>query len=232
MNVKKCIPIIRALLPSLFFCFRNLPFCQAVKLPILLYKPHLRGSCGGVKIDSERVTFGMVRLGFLTSVVYSNNGITIKNEGTIIFKGRCCIGNDSYIVTGKKGIIIFGQDFKATAGLKLVSECGITFGKNVLIGWGNIIIDTNFHPLFDRNLQNFKKSYGSIEIGDNNWLSSQCMVMHSVRTSKDCVFGTRCLLTKNCNYESHNVYGGAPARVICRNVERIVGQDSINDYSF
>ena len=157
---------LRSLLPSIIFNFKYLPFKQAIKLPILLYKPKLYEMKGSVRIESSKMRFAMIRLGFNRTAVYPNNGITWRNRGIVIFKGTCIIGNDSYVVVGKQSILTFGKDFKATAGLKLVSECRVTFGDYARVGWGGIVMDTNFHPLYDMEKEKFKKGFGPIIIGD------------------------------------------------------------------
>ena len=171
----------------------------------------------------------MIRLGFPKSVLSPNNGITIHNKGVIVFKGKCEIGNNSYITCLDKGHIIFGENFVATSGLKIVSACGISFGKDTLIGWDNVIMDTNFHPLFNIESKAFEKAYGRIKIGDNNWFSSYCMILHSVETPDNVVFGTHSII-KGKHFSSSCVYGGNPLRIIKRGVMRIVGQDTIEEY--
>lgn len=223
--------LLRAFIPSIYFCLKYLPFRQAIKLPILVYKPHFLKLKGTVVIENENIRFGMVKLGFLTHVLYPNTGITVKNEGKLVFKGKCDIGNDCYIVCGKQGRIEFGDDFKVTAGLKMVSQCGITFGKETRIGWGCIVMDTNFHPLYDMEKQKFKKAFGKIRIGDNNFFTSQCFIMPSVQTPERCIFGARTVVTRGGQYEPYCVHGGSPVRVLSRNVMRIIGQDSVKDYS-
>lgn len=172
----------------------------------------------------------MIKIGFLTSAIYPDTGITIRNEGEMIFKGKCHIGNDCYVICGKHGRIEFGNDFKVTAGLKMVSQCGITFGEDVLIGWGCLVIDTNFHPLYDMEKKKFKKAFGKIRIGDKNWFATQCVIMPSAQTPERCVFGARTVVTRGGQYESCCVHGGSPVRVLSRNVVRIIGQDSVKDY--
>lgn len=223
--------LLRAFIPSVYFCLKYLPFRQAIKLPILVYKPHFLKLKGTVVIENENIRFGMVKLGFLTHVLYPNTGITVKNEGKLVFKGKCDIGNDCYIVCGKQGRIEFGDDFKVSAGLKMVSQCGITFGKETRIGWGCIVMDTNFHPLYDMEKQKFKKAFGKIRIGDNNFFTSQCFIMPSVQTPERCIFGARTVVTRGGQYEPYCVHGGSPVRVLSRNVMRIIGQDSVKDYS-
>ena len=86
------------LLPSLWFNLKYLPFKQAIKLPILLYRPTFLRLKGSVVIESDDIRFGMIKLGLFTSAVYPNSGITIRNDGILLFKGECYIGNDTYII--------------------------------------------------------------------------------------------------------------------------------------
>ena len=111
----------RVLMSSLWINFKCLPFKQAIKLPILVYKPNFHSLKGKIMIENEDIHLGMIKMGFLTSVLYPNSGVMLKNDGKIIFKGECHIGNDCYIVCEERGLIVFGKNFKVTAGLKMVS---------------------------------------------------------------------------------------------------------------
>lgn len=50
-KVKKIVVLIRSILPSIYFNFHYLPFGQAIKLPILLYKPSFQKCKGRVIIE-------------------------------------------------------------------------------------------------------------------------------------------------------------------------------------
>lgn len=230
MKWSRVTKFLRALLPSVYFNLRYLPFKQAVKLPILVYKPHFLRLRGTVEIQSETIRFGMIRLGFFINAAFPNSGMAIKNDGRIVFQGKCILGNDCRIVCGEHGEIVFGDDCCGGVGLKMVSQCGIVIGRHVRIGWGNIIIDTNFHPLYDIASKTYKKAYGRVHIGNNNWLSTQCMTMPGVTTPDDCIFGARTMITRGGKYESRCLHGGSPVRVLSRDVMITIGQESI-DYN-
>lgn len=55
--------IFRFLIQSIFFNFHYLPFRQAIKLPILLYKPKFISLKGRVIISASHVKTGMIILG-------------------------------------------------------------------------------------------------------------------------------------------------------------------------
>lgn len=217
---------LRYLHQSIYFNFHYLPFKQAVKLPILVYKLHIVEGKGKVVIDAPVIKTGMIQLGFNVVSVYPRTGITWDNHGgKVIFEKRCEIGNDSYVSFGKNTEVRFGNDFRASAGLKLVSFRGIKFGDFVRFGWGCLIMDTNFHPLFDMKNKRFKKASSPIEIGDYNWFGTQCKVMHGTHTPERCVFGMETIVTRNSEMESFCVMGGSPVKILSRDIMRIIGQD-------
>jgi len=224
------ITLLRAIFPSIYVCFKYLPFKQAVKLPILIYKPHDCCFKGHIRIEAEKIYRGMITLGFNTEELFANNGISLKNEGNITFKGSCQIRNDNHVHVGQQGHLVLGDNFRATSGIRIACMHSIYFGKDTLLGWRVIVTDSNFHPLYDREKKEFKKAYSKIHISDNNWFALDCVILPGVTTPDHCVFGARSVVTRNGHYESYCVHAGNPAKVLTRNVERIVGQDFIKDY--
>ncbi|MBE6294012.1 MAG: hypothetical protein E7090_04955 [Bacteroidales bacterium] len=218
--------LLRNILQSIYFNFHYLPFKQAVRLPILLYKPHFLKLKGKVIIDADNVKFGMIRMGFRLCGIYPNTGISWENNGgTVVFKGKANIGNDVYFVFGENTKVEFGDDFRNFGALKLVSYRGIKFGVSTSFGWGCLIMDTNFHPLYDMVNKRYKKASGPIEIGDYNWFGTQCKVMHSVVTPERCVFGMNTTVTRGSVMKSYCVMGGEPVRILSENVMRDYDND-------
>ena len=237
MNIQRCyaywlqvISLIKGLIPSLIFNFRYLPIKQAVKLPIWIYKPTFFKLSGRVKIDTPTIKTGMIRLGYMGGHMYPNTGIHWTVEGTVIFKGSCIIGNNSFIVVGKESVVTFGPHFLASTSLKLISFIGVEFGSFTRIGFDVMIMDTNFHPLYNINKQQFGKTYGPIKIGRHNWISTKSIVLHSVTTPRRCIFGMQSTITNRSECKSYSIHSGAPAKVIKEGVVRIFGKDKISKY--
>lgn len=229
--LKLNLPFIVTIPRSIYINFHYLPFKQAIRFPILVKKGHFYEMKGKVIIDAP-IRFGMIKLGFFGGHMYPDNGIHWTQwGGTIIFKGSCWINNNSFIVQGKESTIIFGDRFMATTSMKLISFKHIEFGRYVSVGWEVIFTDTNFHPIYDLKNEKFKKAYGPIIIGDNNWFGMQCKVMHSVTTPKHCIFGLGSVLTRGGEYESYCLHGGNPLRVLTRDVMRVEDQDKITSYA-
>lgn len=217
--------MLRSILSTIYFNFHYLPFNQAIKLPIILYKPQLLKCKGSIQILGKVCT-GMIQLGRRNVSIYPNTGITYENHGgNIIFYGTCIIGNDSYLSIGEKAILSIKNNFIIEAGLKLVTYRSISFGEGTRLGWGVLIMDTNFHPLYDMKKKVYKKASGPIEIGDYNWFGTQCKIMHSVKTPERCIFGMNSVITRNCEMKSYCIMGGSPVRILTENVMRDYDND-------
>lgn len=173
----------------------------------------------------------MITLGFRGGRAFPNNGIILNIRGTIRFKGRCQIGNNSSIIVGENSECIFDDRFLAPCSLKIFCYCGIEFGKRTIFGWDSIIQDTDFHPIYDKEMKKFRKGYGRIHIGNDNWFSQNCLVMHSVNTPERCIFSARSIVTRNNKFESYCIHGGQPLRVLSRNVMLDYEHYMIKDYS-
>ena len=205
--------VLRSILPTIYFNFHYLPFSQAVKLPILLYKPRLFRCKGRVRIVSDKVEPGMIKLGIYGVTIYPNNGIMFQNNGGVItFRGGCCIGNDSYISIGINGSLDFGANFNATAGLKIVAYHKIIFEDDVLVGWENMFVDNDGHQITatDKDMK-LPKPYGIVHIGKGCWFAYGSYVMKNTKLHDYCIVAAKSMLNKNYDIPKYSLLAGMPA---------------------
>lgn len=203
----------RSLFHTLYFNFHYLPFKQAVRLPVVLYKPKFLSLRGKVIIDAPAIRPGMIQLGNRQVSLYPDSGIIYDNQGgTIVFKGRCYIGNASALSVGAQGKATFGDRFTATTAFKLVSCCGITFENDVLCGWECLFMDTDFHQLTSVTEAAAPKPYGKIHIGQGCWFALKSTVMKGTVVPACCVVGAHSFLNKSyANLPPYSLLAGQPA---------------------
>lgn len=230
--------ILRSIFKTIYFNFHYLPFLQAVKLPILLYKPHLIKLRGIIEIESSDIRFGMIRLGFPRVSIYPNTGIIYENKGgKIIFKGSCNIGNNSAIsIEGRKEsgsqsyepLLEFGDRFVASASFKIVCYNNIKFNDNVRVGWNCLFMDTDFHKLTKLN-GGYSKGYGTITIGNNNWFGTGCIVLKNTLTPNFTTISATSLLNKPYRFPEYCIIGPDTAiSVKVQNIYRNIDDDIID----
>ena len=218
--------VLRSIVPTVYFNFHYLPFKQAIKLPIFLYKPHLKLMKGTITIIGG-VKTGMIELGRNQVALYPNNGIIYSNNGgNITFCGKCSIGNNSAIAIGKKGFVEFGRNFKASTTFKLASQFHVTFNDNVLFGWDCVVMDSDFHKL-TKISGGYTKGYGAIEIGSNTWLGNGVLVLKNSIIPNCCVVGAKSVISGKQDVPNYSLICGNPAKLIKVGVWRDILNDNI-----
>lgn len=179
---------LRSIFSTIYFNFHYLPFNQAIKLPILLYKPTLRKMKGEVIIKAP-IRFGLIEMGRNMSGIHSNNGISWENNGgRVTFTGEAYIGSDTYISIGTNSSVTFGKKMTATAGFKFVSVKRVTIGDRVVFGWECLLTDTNFHRIIRLADGSTSAPEREITIGDHVWFAAKCNILPGVTIPDGCVF--------------------------------------------
>lgn len=218
--------LILALPKIVWFNFHYLPFRQAIRLPILLYKPRFRHCKGSIRLQGN-VHFGQIKFGFPNMSSYPDTGIIWDNMGGtmhITNGANISIGNASSVYIHNYGHVDFRGDFGATAAAKIICCHQIKFGKNVLIGWDNLITDCDFHALTHINNRGGNIAFAPISIGDNVWIGLQTITLKGTCLPSNVVVAARTILNKDYTpYGEYVLLGGSPARKlkdgICWNPE-------------
>lgn len=158
---------------------------------------------------------GMIELGKFKVSLYPNSGIVIENHGgTMFFKGGCNIGNNSFISIGQTGHVVIGENVSCTSSLKLASYHKIYIEDNVLIGWNNTVMDTDFHRLKCTNGSLSPKSFDKIVIGEGTWIGANTIIMKGTIVPPFCVVASNSLLNKEYSCRKNSLLAGQPAKVI------------------
>lgn len=221
---------LRSIFGSIYFCFHYLPFRQAIKLPILVYKPHFISLGGSIMIaEGIPVRYGMIRLGFPNTSIYPNSGIIYENTGgKIIFNGSCFVGNNSALSISKDAKLLFGNNFLASTSLKLVCYYLISFGENVRIGWDSLVMDNDLHKMAKIG-GGFSKGYASIKIGSNCWIANGCKIMKRSDVPDYCVISAGTIVNSKIEAPKYSVVGySRKIEVLANGVYRNVYDDKID----
>lgn len=186
--------VLKALLPSIWFCFRVLPFRQAIRLPILVYRPKFRSLQGRVIINAP-VHFGMITMGRNVSAFHYNQGVVLEIMGTLVFQGHSLLGSGTVISIGDKGVATIGDRVSATAGLNLICYNKVSIGERTIMAWDVQIMDHDFHSITYPDGRK-SKGYGPVEIGKLCWLANGVKVYKSVRIPDCCIVSADTSLKK------------------------------------
>jgi acetyltransferase-like isoleucine patch superfamily enzyme len=203
----------------IWFNFKHFPLKVAIKLPVLLHKTELMGGGKFIIDSSTPIRTGMIRIGHRHVSHFRDTGAILDNKGTIIFKGTCRLGNSCAVSVGKNAELVMGDGFCATADVRVVCRKHIHIGRDVLVGWSAIIMDTNFHRLKDKNGVFTDDGYSDVNIGNDNWIASGCKIMQDTKTPANAVIAANAVLNRDyTDWGRYILIGGAPAKLLKKDI--------------
>ena len=201
------------LIPTIYFNFRYLPFKQAIKLPIFLYKPKFVSLKGKIIIDAPKVSFCMIQLGPLVNTCNPNCGFSLDNRGgTIIFKGKAIFANDTYFMICKDAVLTLGKNLDCNCKIKCAKS--IEIGDDTWIAYDSMIMDSDWHALTDVTTGKLLKKEAPVKIGRHNFISYKCIVTKGAVTPDFATFMPGSLINSVYEGEENSLFGGNPCELI------------------
>lgn len=202
------------------FNFKYLKLKEAIRFPFLVSKNvYFMDLKGSVTIDSDNLRFGMVKIGFGQVGIFDphKSRSIWQVNGNVVFKGKANIGHGSKISVA--GNLEMGEGFTITAESSVVCNHSITFGKNALISWENLFMDTDYHAIYNNENQLINPDK-PIVFGDNLWVGARCTVLKGTSIGNDVIIASNSVVSGNHLHHENVVIGGNPAKVIKEDVSR------------
>lgn len=215
------------IIKTLYVNFKLLPFKVAIKLPIYIY-----GKCtlywveGKVDILSDRIYSGMIKLGKNSEYFNGQDNsafLYLSNQSRIVFNGPCSIGNNFKIRVAPDAILEFGEYTFFGSSVKIVCSNRITIGRFTRIAFESQIIDDSFHYVYNENTGTVTNRYGSIVLGEFNWIGNRVSISKFTRTKAYTIICANSYLSKDYTKSENEkmMLGGVPAKEIGSGFRRI-----------
>ncbi len=205
-------------LKTLWFCFKALPFRQALRVPILLSWNVKVRHVGRITIQ-QPVTPGMISIGVIKIDPWETNAdqVIFSNEGHIRFGGRTKIHPGVRLAVLPGGELTLGERVLFGCRCRIVCTRQITLGHDVRISWENQLFDTDFH--FLTNLQSGHVSHRQrpVIIGDNVFVGNRCTLGKGTVLPEGSVVSCCSKVTGDLSAQGPNLLiVGNPARVVAQ----------------
>lgn len=178
MNINNYFKIVLGFPKTLIVNFKYFPIKTALKFPILVSNNVcLKKISGDVVLEAE-IRTGVVKIGFGDVGIFdkSRSRSIWQVNGKVIFKGNANIGHGSKISVNKHGELILGKNFQISAESSIVCSSSIKFGDNCLISWDCLIMDTDFHKIFNTDNERLNTDK-PIDIGSNVWIGCRNTIL-------------------------------------------------------
>lgn len=212
---------------TIYFNFRQLPFLQAVKLPIYVYfGTNLIDLSGKIKFNCV-VRRGMVSLG--KKWTRSQGRTNFMNRGVWIVDGEVMVCKGTRINIAQNAIFRTGNHVNVRENCYIYVRKSVSIGDNSGIACSTQIMDSDFHFMIDVNNRQCNCPISEIEIGKNNWIGSFTTIKKGTHTPDNCIVASSyAVLSKDYTkiVPEYSILGGVPAKLISTGKRRVFNMAS------
>ena len=208
--------ILRSIPKTLRFNLHYFPLKTALKLPVVVSHRTFLRELNGEVVLPEKVETAMVKIGFGDVGHYDrkHSRSIWQVSGTVGFGGKASIGHGSKLSI--RGDLTLGADFNMTAESTIVCAKNIRFGNDCLLSWDILVMDTDEHPLYDKEHKRINPDKPII-VGNHVWIGCKCVLLKGAEIPDNTVLAAGTLLTSAFSGEQQ-VIGGNPPSILKREV--------------
>jgi acetyltransferase-like isoleucine patch superfamily enzyme len=114
------------------------------------------------------------------------------------------------------GTLEVGDKFQITAESTIICAKFIKFGDNNLLSWENIVMDTDYHKIYNYDNQKINENKDII-VGNNVWIGCRNLILKGSLIGNNIVIGSNSTVTGEF-LEENLIVAGTPAKVIKENI--------------
>lgn len=221
--VKKILNIIKYFnFRSLIYNFYLFPFKVAIKFPLFISRnlKFLEISRGSIIINARKISIGMIKLGYDCAGIidgrYERSIFQISKGGGLEVCGSLNLSSGTRLVIGGEGRIKTNSNVCVTGRSSFICYDYIEIGKDVLISWDCMFMDTDFHKI--KKNGEITNNNKPIIIGNHVWIGCGCVILKGTIIPNDVVIAAKSVVTRKLDI-GNCIYGGNPVCVIKENIE-------------
>lgn len=214
---KYLIALSRLNFKTLRFNLRYFKLKDALKLPVVISKHVYLRTCRGEIIIEAPLKFGMIEIGYGDVGIFDDkkDRAIWHVMGKVIFERNASIGHGSKISVEENAELRLGENFRITANSTLFVSEKIHFGKNCLLSWDILVMDSDVHKIMDG--EKYLNPNKPVIVADNTWIGCRCTILKGTCIPEGSVIAANTLLHSTLD-EAHAVYGGNPSKKLSSNI--------------
>ena len=206
---------------TLFFNLTYFSLRDAVRLPVFIYRHVLLLQTKGRITILSPIQTGMIKIGHYVIGTqderYTNT--TWEVNGEIVFDGDACLGRGTKLSVGKNAKMHIGRSLTVSGDTELYCHHQMSIGDECTISWGCLLMDTDFHPIYDSVTDRLLNESSPLIIGKHVWIGCRGVVLKGVSIPDHTIVAADSLIAHPHN-EEHCIIGGHgnSVQVLKRNI--------------
>jgi len=118
--------------------------------------------------------------------------VRVRNAGGVLEAGNCLFFPGVRLEVGTGGRLSIGTGTYLNRNTEVIAWTEVSIGRDCMIGWDVLIMDTDQHPLPGRDLDN-----RPVRIGDGVWIGARATILKGVRIGDGAIVGACAVVTRD-----------------------------------
>lgn len=185
-------------------------------LPIFIYRNTKLSQMKGSILLQGNPKMGMIKIGKhgVGTLDIKYDRTIWQNNGTVIFDETAYIGSGTKISINKNATLTFGANFCVTGCSSIICSKEISFGRECLLSWDILIMDTDFHNILNES-SDIINNPKPIRIGNKVWIGCRTLIFKGVNICDNNVIAAGSKITKDIK-TSNSIVGGSDNQYIIK----------------
>jgi len=210
--------LLRLNFKTIYFNLKYFPFKVAIKLPVLIGRQVFLSRMNGRVIINGPISTGLIQIGYGKVCItdFKRSRAFLEIDGDLIFNGRAFIMQGCKINVMQNAQLIIGDDFNMSVECVIIAQKKIQIGNSSGISWESLVMDTDFHHIYDEDGVEFNQPK-EIIIGDKVWVGCKCTLLKGAEIPSGSIVAANSMVTKKLTGEK-SIFGGNPIRTLKSNI--------------
>lgn len=184
--------------------------------PVIFASKHVKIQFLGGTVIAHDLSRGAIQLGFghVGTVDKKYRRTLWENAGTIEFFGASYLGLGTKISCAGK--LSIGKNVSINANSDIICSKEISIGDDSLISWECLLMDSDFHPVYEKGSAERLNPDKPIHIGKHVWIGCRSTILKGSEIPDDSIIAACSTVTKSFT-EEHAIYGSNA--VLKRNIQ-------------
>ncbi len=210
--------LLRLNFKTIYFNLKYFPFKVAIKLPVLIGRKVFLSRMNGRVIINGPISTGLIQIGYGKVCItdFKRSRAILEIDGDLIFNGRAFIMQGCKINVMENAQLIIGDDFNMSVECVIIAQKKIQIGNSSGISWESLVMDTDFHHIYDEDGVEFNQPK-EIIIGDKVWVGCKCTLLKGAEIPSGSIVAANSMVTKKLSGEK-SIFGGNPIRTLKSNI--------------
>lgn len=189
---------------SFYVSLRLCGLKRAFKLPILV-----RFNCKLIRLNGKAIGGGKIDIGFgnigIFDKCYQRSILEIK--GKIVINGYAHFGPGCRFVVGKDGTLTLGNNVANSAACSVICMKSVHIGADTIISWDTLIMDTDFHRIYNCETDTMSIPTNDIVIESNCWLGARSVILKGAYLRNNSIVAANTTVTRKYDVGSVLIAG-------------------------